>query len=239
MITALSRKKTIIALTFYWVALFIISHIPIPQVVYLARVSDKTLHFVAYLILTFLLWFATGPDKKTNWRRAAVWWVLFIIFIYAALDEWTQGLVGRSCDLLDIIADMAGVFAGLVLFSFLSFWPAFLCVTAVTIFCITNVARANISELMPLINLSFHLLAYAIFTFVWLQCLKLFSLLKQKHIKALITQLALPLALLAVVKSYSAISGRFFALLDIIIAVAAIVIAVAVNSLIAHFRSNS
>ena len=239
MTAAIRKKTTIIALTLYWVTLFIIAHIPIPQIVYQAHVSDKILHFVAYLILTFLLWFAVKDKQKVRWHKTDVWWVALVALVYAALDEWTQGLVGRSCDLMDFTADMAGVFTGLILFSFFHFWPAFLCVTAVSIFFITNVARANISELMPLINLNFHLLAYAVFTLVWLQCLKLFSLLKQKPIKALITQAALPLGLLAIVKSYSAISGRLFTLPDIVIAVFGIAIVIGVNFIIAHFRSHS
>jgi hypothetical protein len=52
------RQKNIIAvLVIYWITLVILSHIPIPQVVYRARVSDKWFHFLAYLNLIFLLWF--------------------------------------------------------------------------------------------------------------------------------------------------------------------------------------
>jgi len=62
------QKIIIILLAFYWPILFILAHIPIPQYVRKAGVSDKSLHFLAYLILTFLLWFAIRPDEKVKWR---------------------------------------------------------------------------------------------------------------------------------------------------------------------------
>ena len=47
------RKKliTIIPVVLYWPAVFIASHIPVPQWATQTRVTDKTLHGFAYLIL--------------------------------------------------------------------------------------------------------------------------------------------------------------------------------------------
>ena len=235
----LRKKLTIITLIIYWVFLAIVSHIPIQELVYQARVSDKNLHLVAYLVLTFLLWFAVKPDQKVNWRKITVWWVILIIAVYAVMDEVIQGVVGRNCDMMDFIADMAGALAGLILFSILNFWPAFLCVNAITILLITNVARANVAELMPVINLTFHLASYALFTAVWIQCINLFWKLKAKSIRKCLAALAAPLALLITVKSYSMVSGRFFTKRDIIVAVTAIVAVVAVNFLFAYLCRRS
>ena len=55
MALSLRRKLTVIVLALYWPSLFILAHIPIPKVVREADVSDKSLHFLAYLLLTFLL----------------------------------------------------------------------------------------------------------------------------------------------------------------------------------------
>ena len=70
---ALSRRRkwTIVLLGVYWPALFISSHIPIPEMVEQAGVSDKTLHFLAYLILAFLLWVSLSREGKLRWRAAA------------------------------------------------------------------------------------------------------------------------------------------------------------------------
>ena len=170
------QKLTIISLLFYWPSLFILAHIPIPLFVRRAGVSDKSLHFLAYLILVFLLWFAITPDRKVNWRRATVWWILFVVVWYGVIDELLQGFVaGRSCDVRDFFVDVAGTLTGLILFSFLTFWPAALSVAAIFIFGITNVSRANLADLLPVASALFYLFAYAVFTMLWLQSLEYYS----------------------------------------------------------------
>ena len=223
---SLRRKLIIIALLFYWPTLFVLGHIPIPQLVYKAQVSDKTLHLVAYLILVFLLWFAVSPDKKVNWGKAAVWWVFLITTGYGAVDELLQKYTGRSCDINDFLADMVGVAGGLILFSFLRFQPALLTVTGIVIFFLTNLARANLAELVPVTNTMFHLFAYAIFTTLWIRQIHP-AALKMSRPKQLITALTVPAGLLLAVNLFSAISGRYFTLFDVIISVAGIAVATA------------
>ena len=175
----LSHQQKIAAcvLALYWPALFILTHIPMPLVVQKADVSDKSLHFLAYLILAFLLWFVVSGDQKVNRRRPALWLVLFVIVVYGILDEWLQSYVaGRSCDVRDFFMDLAGALAGLILSSFLTFWPAGLLVASIFIFGITNVSRVNLAELLPVTNAVFHLFAYAILTVLWIQCTHLFLL---------------------------------------------------------------
>jgi len=221
MTLSLRQKLTIISLLLYWPTIFVLAHIPIPQLVYKAQVSDKTLHLITYLILVFLLWFAVSPDKKVNWGKAAVWWVLLITAGYGGADELLQGCVGRSCDIKDFLANLVGVSGGLILFSFLTFWPALLAVTGITIFCLTNLARANLTELVPVTNAMFHLLAYAVFAILWIR--QIHPLLsKTSKLKRLITALAVPISLLLVVKLFSVISGRYFTIFDVIISGAGI-----------------
>ncbi len=220
----LRQKLTIVSLLLYWPTIFVLAHIPIPQLVYKAQVSDKTLHLVVYLILVFLLWFAVSPDKKVNWGKATVWLVLLITAGYGGADELLQGCVGRSCDIKDFLANLVGVSGGLILFSFLTFWPALLAVTGITIFCLTNLARANLTELVPVTNAMFHLLAYAVFTMLWIrQILPLPS--KTSMPKRLFIALAVPIGLLLVVKLFSVVSGRYFTVFDVIISGAGIAIA--------------
>ena len=90
MALSLQRKITVLVLALYWPALFISAHIPIPRVVREANVSDKGLHFLAYLVLTFLLWFAVLGNQKVNWRKAAAWWMLLFIIGYGVVDETTR-----------------------------------------------------------------------------------------------------------------------------------------------------
>ena len=230
------QKLTIISLLIYWPGVFILAHIPIPQLVYEAQVSDKSLHFLAYLILVFLLWFAISPDKKVNWRKAAVWLVLFVVVWYGVVDEVLQGYVGRNCDVTDFLADLAGTLAGLILFSLFTFWPVLLVVMGTTIFTLTNLTRANLDELLPITNAMFHLFAYGFFTMLWLQYIHLFLPMKAPKPKWMIAALVLPIGFLLTVKSFSVIFGKDFGVQDVIISVVGITVVVATIYLIALFR---
>jgi len=222
------QKITAYILVLYWPALFVLAHIPIPHVVQEADVSDKSLHFLAYLILTFLIWSTVSGNRKVKWRRAAPWLVLFVIVVYGILDEWLQTYVaGRSCDIRDFFMDLAGALAGLILSSFLTFWPAGLLVAATFIFGITNVTRANLADLLPVTNAVFHLIAYAVLTDLWIQCMHLFLAAKAPKAKWFMLAIAGPTGFLIIVKLFSAIAGKDFALSEIIIsfgAIAAVVI---------------
>jgi len=245
---ALSRqhKLIIISLVFYWVALFILAHIPIPQLVRKADVSDKGLHLLAYMILSFLLASAINPNKKVNWRKAAVWWVLLVIVWYGVIDELLQGYVaGRSSDIKDFVADLAGTFTGAILLSVFTFWSASLVVTGVTIFGLTNIARANLADLLPGINTAFHLFAYAFFTLVWIQYMRSRETRDEKRgtkIAApkprwLIAASILPAGLLVSVKLGSLALGRSFAITDVIVSaigVAAVVGTIFVSRLLVN-----
>jgi len=227
----LSHQQKIAAclLALYWPALFVLTHIPIPRVVQEADVSDKSLHFLAYLILTFLLWSVVSGNQKVNWRRAAPWLVLSVIVVYGILDEWLQGyVVGRSCDVRDFFSDLEGALASLILSSFLMFWPAGLIIVATFIFGITNVTRANLSDLLPVTNAVFHFLAYAILTVLWIQCVHLFLAPKVRKAKWFILVLAGPTGFLIIVKLFSVMAGKELAFSDIIIAFGAIVAVVTV-----------
>jgi len=236
---ALSRRQklTIGALIFYWPTLFILAHIPIPQLVREAHVSDKSLHFIAYLILVFLLWFALNPDRKVSWRRASAWWVLLIMAVYGVADELLQRYMAtRSCDVRDYVADLVGSLTGLILFSFLNFSLALLIVVGITIFTLTNIARANLTDLIPITNAMFHFFAYGFFTLVWIQYIHLYLLSKARGYKWIIASLALPIGFLLSVKLLSIILGREFVVQDVVISVAGIVIVVFVVYLISLLR---
>jgi VanZ family protein len=228
MIKSLRHRITLILLVLYWLTLFILAHIPMPQYVRKAGVSDKSLHFLAYLILTFLLWFTIRPDEKVNWRKSTGWWVFLIITGYGAADEVIQHFVGRTCDAIDIAANITGILTGLLLFSFLTFWPSALFVSGIVIFGITNLLRVNIAELLPVTNTIFHFFAYAFFSGLWLQNTLLHTHRKSSGIKWLVKALAAPAGLLITVKISAAIIGRNFTAPDTIAALGAIIAVVTV-----------
>ncbi len=222
----------------YWPIIFILAHIPIPPLVRKAGVSDKIIHFVAYLVLVFLLWFAISPDRKVTWRRATAWWIFLVTVCYGVIDELLQGVVvGRSCDVMDFFADLGGVTTGLILLTFFTFWPAFIVVTGITIFALTNLTRVNLADLLPpAVNMAFYLFAFGFFAMLWIQNMRLFLPLKAPKLKWLIAASALPMGLLVAVKLFSIISGRDFRLQDVIIAAAGIAAVVVTIYLIDLFR---
>ena len=239
MALSLQRKITVVVLALYWPTLFIFAHIPVPQVVRKADVSDKGLHFLAYLVLTFLLWFAIHGDKRVNWRKAAVWWMLLLVVWYGVVDELLQGVVaGRNCDVRDFFVDVAGALTGLILFSVCGFWPAVLVVAGIFIFGITSVARSNVADLLPVTSAVFYLLAYAVFTLLWLQSLEHYwPRLRSRRmtVKWVIFALAVPAVLLVTVKAACVVLGRTFIVRDMLMSAGGIGIVVTLVFLIHLF----
>jgi len=218
----LRRHKVVLTtLLVYWAGIFVLTHIPIPVLrlpswVIRAQMSDKSMHFLAYLTLVFLWWSSISPYKKVNWHKATVWWALAVIVWYGAIDEWLQAYVGRTPDVNDFYADLAGTVAGLVLLSIFSFWSASLFITACIILTLTTFSRIPPGMLLPRLNAIFHLCAYAFFSVLWIQYIKRQLDLNAPDAKWLITTAALPLVLLLSEETSSYALGKGFFMQDMI-----------------------
>lgn len=106
------RRLLTTCLAAYWALIFTVTHIP-AQKLPDTHVSDKVEHFVAYLILTILL-YLNAWIRNISALRASMW-IAGIGMIYGALDELLQIPVNRHADVHDWIADMSGVMTGLLL----------------------------------------------------------------------------------------------------------------------------
>jgi VanZ family protein len=73
------------------------------------NLSDKSEHIIAYLLLS--VWFGGIYERGRYWAIAAG------LVIFGILIEIAQGVMGlgRSADVLDVIADSIGIVAGLML----------------------------------------------------------------------------------------------------------------------------
>jgi len=101
------------ALAVYWLVLFIGTHLPTQQVSGVAMANDKVLHATAYAVLTTLVciaWRRVGGSLGLRGRLV----IAAVVLTYGAIDEFSQPYFGRSCDLLDWIADGVGVTLALV-----------------------------------------------------------------------------------------------------------------------------
>lgn len=96
-----------LALPAYWLLLFVATHyprVPIPGEI---PHSDKVVHFTAFGLLAFLYWQFARARREVGPRF--VWSSAVVLIAYAAVDEYLQQLVGRFTDLMDFIADAAGI----------------------------------------------------------------------------------------------------------------------------------
>ena len=102
------RRRTLLTVfAFYWLGLFVLTHLPELPIDTAARYNDKVAHTVAYAVLMVLALVACRRPQATTARRITMW--LLILTAYAAVDELIQPLVGRSCQLTDWLADLAGL----------------------------------------------------------------------------------------------------------------------------------
>ncbi len=104
----------VLLLAIFWLSVFVATHLPrVPRMV--GKVSDKTLHCLAFAILSFLLSWVLASRVSGPVKHALS--VLLIIAVYGAIDELLQIPVGRRCDFRDWIADMIGAIIGLAAFT--------------------------------------------------------------------------------------------------------------------------
>ncbi len=91
----------------FWVALVVsytLALLPQEMAPQIGRLSDKTIHFYAFGVLTLLLWFA----YRLRYRVVAVW-----LLGYAVLIELSQYFTAnRSAEVLDVVADVIGIGMG-------------------------------------------------------------------------------------------------------------------------------
>ncbi len=226
------HRYFLLALCIYWPGIFIFTHIPrLPRWFGPIGMSDKMLHYLAYLALVFLWWVSVSPYDKVNWRKAKVWVTLAVMVWYGAIDEWLQVYVGRNCDVHDFFADLGGTLLGLIILTILTFWPALLVVSAIFIFAMTNLTKGAMIGPNTLTHSAFGFLAYSVFTLIWIQYIHRYIPLRKFQLKWFVTATAVPVFLLLVVKMFGPGFGKEVWLIDLLGALTAIVTVVMVSFL--------
>ena len=109
-------RIAIVALLFYWVLLFVGTHLP-PDSRLLEKVhgNDKVLHALAFAGLSFLMAWAIPTDRARLHKNTLL--ASFATVVYAAMDELLQIPVGRTADWKDFVADCIGVLIGLTIYT--------------------------------------------------------------------------------------------------------------------------
>jgi len=80
---------------------------------------DKIAHFVLYAVLSFssLIVLKLLNFKKLSWSFVVIWAVIFYGIVIEFLQE--LNMIGRHASLGDVLADVAGVLAGVLLYLFI------------------------------------------------------------------------------------------------------------------------
>jgi VanZ family protein len=96
----------------YWLALFIMTHLPGDPVGYRVTMKDKAGHGLAFALLAVLLaWVVLLAKRRFGPIEAMA--VGVTLSLYAAFDELTQPIVGRRCDIYDWLSDVGGIVVGI------------------------------------------------------------------------------------------------------------------------------
>ncbi len=105
-----------IPLIVYWVILFVFTTIPVDTMPKLFDVQDKLEHFLAYFVLSTLLFLSLHFQNQYKFIKKNVVAVTIIcIMLYGAIDELHQILIpGRMADIFDWIADFMGGSLGII-----------------------------------------------------------------------------------------------------------------------------
>ena len=98
----------------FWLALigsYIFAVVPQDMAPKVGSLSDKSIHFIAFAVLTLLLRFA----------YSITWFQTFLLlFVYAVFIEFSQFFTpNRSAELLDVVADVIGIGIGLLFYPFI------------------------------------------------------------------------------------------------------------------------
>ena len=104
---SLSRRVGIAAFVVYTVALVTATHWPGLAIRGPVSRTDLVVHFGAFFVWTGLLWLS----GLVGWEA---WRLLLVGLAFAVLDETTQPLFRRVFDVLDLVANGAGVAAASV-----------------------------------------------------------------------------------------------------------------------------
>ncbi len=114
----LSRHPRVLAGLFaaYWLTIFVLTHMPMPEVEGVPRNTDKFVHFVFYGGFVWFLSLWLSARKFWNGKLAIL--IFAAAAIYAALDEILQiPIESRTADVWDFVMDVVGASLALLLFS--------------------------------------------------------------------------------------------------------------------------
>lgn len=232
------RKFFTFLLVFYWVGIFFATHIPVPDWTRKMGVSDKSMHFVAYLVLMLLLWLSANFEKKADWGKILTWLLMGIVAVYAIFDEGSQYFIeGRSADLYDLLTNLLGAGVAMVLVTILAgHHTAMIPFVVCPIFLPALVSSKLITQ-GSIIEAAIYGVVFAIITIAWIQYISSaykFNLKQPRYAPIFFSG---PAAIFAIVKIYAVFTNRAMEKTVILSTFAAIILTVFIWYLAAKQRT--
>jgi len=207
---AKEKKFFTIILVFYWLSIFIATHIPVPGWTGKMGVSDKTMHFTAYMTLAILLWLSSSFGQKACWRGLKSRLLLSIVSLYAVMDEALQHFTRRSFDLSDMASNFGGIAAAFLLVTLLQSTHVTMILVSVSMLFLPAFVRSRLITQNSIFEAAAYMAGFAIVTIAWIKYLSLVYKLNFKKLKNIPIFFAGPAAIAAIVKIYAALTDKPF-----------------------------
>ncbi|MDD5011725.1 MAG: VanZ family protein, partial [Phycisphaerae bacterium] len=233
------RKLLPIVLIFYWVGIFFATHIPVPDWTRKMGVSDKIMHFAAYLVLMLLLWLSINFEKKANWKKIQTWLLMGIVAVYAVFDEGSQYFIGgRSADFRDVIANLLGVGGAMILVTILSGRHTAMIPFAICPIFLPALVRSKLIPQGTIIEAGIYAAVFVIITIAWIRYISFVYKFDIKRIRYIPIFLGGPTAILAIVKTCAVFTSKPMEKIIIISTLAFVVLALIICRLVIPARKS-
>jgi hypothetical protein len=230
------QKFFITILIFYWLGIFAATHIPIPDWTRKMGVSDKTMHFVAYMTLALLLWFGTSFEKKADWRKLRPWLLSGIILLYGMVDEPTQHFVKRTPDIWDFAADALGLAVAMAMVTVLPGRHTVMVLTIVCPFFLPGLVRTQLIMQGSILEAGVYLAGFVVVTAIWIKYLSSVFFLNSKCAGFLPIFFAPPAGIVIILKFYAEITNKPLGTTAFLSAFAAIILTLIIQMAIPPHR---
>lgn len=229
--TAIEKRFFAIVLIFYWAGIFIATHIPIPTWTRKMGVSDKTMHFTAYMTLTLLMWLGTSFEQKADWKKLRAWLLSAIVVFYGAADELSQHFTSRSVDIMDFASNMLGLAVAMIMVTFLPACHAAIILVTVCPLFLPAIVKSQLVQ-GPIPEAGIYLAGFAAITIAWIRYLSPTYSPNLRQSKLLPLILAGPAATLGITKLFAILTDKPLGMTAALSALAAIILTACVGRLI-------
>lgn len=222
----LEKKVFSLILMLYWMALVIITHIPVPMWVRKMGVSDKTMHFAAYMVLGLLIWQASSFGLKANWRKLRPWIVSGVLLLYGIADEFAQIFIaGRSMDALDLVSDILGGAGAMLIVTFTSGYSTAMILVTISPVFLPAIVKSKLIKQGSFIEDASYFAGFALITVCWVFYLMHIRKLNIRNLKDFLLFLILPSISVLLVKLYALATDKPFGIEEIRLSIIGIVLA--------------